>query len=171
MVKVKKKFSFKKAASLIQGNVADSLNLMAVYQNEAIQRGIATSTDIEGKPFKRLSTESTLPIRNKRGQGFTPLDRMKGERQKKLRNTKVIKATKAKLISKIQMLTSYGVYHNQKGGFKVQNNFMKKEKHVPQRNWFGISKEMRKGGKQYEKYARMTLFKIQKSLANFNANT
>ena len=169
MVKVKKNFSFKKAASLIQKNVADSLNVMAVYQNEAIQRGIATSIDIEGKAFKRLSSESTLPIRNKRGQGFTALDRMKGERQKKLRNTKIIKATKAKLISKIQMLTGYGVFHNE--GYTTAADSMIPSKKVAKRNWFGISKEMRKGGKQYEKYARMTLFKIQKSLANFNANT
>ena len=47
MVKAKKNFSFKRAAFFINKNIADSLNLMAVYQNEAIQRGIANKTDIK----------------------------------------------------------------------------------------------------------------------------
>ncbi|QDP46272.1 MAG: hypothetical protein Unbinned3556contig1001_43 [Prokaryotic dsDNA virus sp.] len=168
MVKVKKNFSFKRAAFFINKNIADSLNLMAVFQNEAIQRGIANKTDINGKRFEPLK-ESTLEIRNKRKQGFTPLDRMKGERAKKLRNTKIEKATQSKLISKVKMMTDYGVFHNE--GFDVQNNFMKNKKSVPARRWFGISKEMRSGGNQHKKFIRMALFKIQRSLSKFNADT
>ena len=148
MVKVKKNFSFKRAAFLINKNIADSLNLMAVYQNEAIQRGIANKTDINGKRFDPLE-ESTLQIRNKRKQGFTPLDRMKVERSKKLRNTKIEKATQSKLISKVKMMTDYGVFHNE--GFTTSSNSMIPNKKVPQRKWFGITKEMQPNGKEFKK--------------------
>ena len=158
----RRNYSFKKAANLITGIIPSSLSDMAVYQNEAIQAGIRNKRDIDGKAFVALK-QSTMEIRNKRGQGFTPLDRMKGERQKKLRNTKVHKATKRKLVSKVEMLTSYGVYHNQEGGFKIENRFMKKEKQVPQRKWFGITKDMKKGGRRYENYIRMALRKIDLS--------
>ena len=94
-MKTRRNYSFKKAANLITGIIASSLSDMAVYQNEAIQAGIRNKRDIDGKAFVALK-QSTMEIRNKRGQGFTPLDRMKGERQKKLRNTKVHKATKRK---------------------------------------------------------------------------
>ena len=33
-------------------------------------------------------------------------------------------------------------------------------KKVPRREWFGITKEMQKGGSQYEKFVKMTLTKI-----------
>ena len=168
MVIAKKNFSFKRSAFFINKNIADSLNLMAAYQNEAIQRGIANKTDINGKRFDRLK-ESTLEIRNKRKQGFTPLDRMKGERAKKLRNTKIEKATQSKLVSKVKMMTDYGVYHNE--GFDTDPDSMIPNKKVPARRWFGISKEMRSGGKQHEKFIRMALFKIQRSLAKFNADS
>lgn len=82
MIKSKRNYSFDKAAKKIREIVSDTLNDMARYQNESIQRGIDTQTDIKGAKFAKLSTESTLPIRNRRGQGFTPLDRMKGVRQK-----------------------------------------------------------------------------------------
>ena len=161
-MKTRRNYSFKKAAGLISGIIATSLSDMAVYQNEAIQAGIRDKKDIDGKSFVKLK-ESTLQIRNRRKQGFTPLDRMKGERQKKLRNTKVHKATKGKLVSKVEMLTSYGVFHNQEGGFKVQNRFMKEEKQVPQRKWFGITKDMKRGGQKYETYIRRALYKINLS--------
>ena len=39
-MKTRRNYSFKKAAGLISGIVAESLSDMAVYQNEAIQAGI-----------------------------------------------------------------------------------------------------------------------------------
>ena len=88
MIKSRRNYSFKKAGNQIQKTIADMLTDMARYQNESIQRGIDTQTDIKGAKFAKLSTDSTLPIRNRRGHGFTPLDTMKGARQKKLRKTK-----------------------------------------------------------------------------------
>ena len=161
MIKSKRNYSFKKATKLITNIIADTLSQMAVYQNESIQRGLSSSVDINGKSFEKLK-QSTLDIRNKRGQGFTPLDRMKGERQKKLRNTKVIPAKPSKLVSQVKMQTDYGVYHNE--GFKTGSNSMIPDKKVPKREWFGITKDMRKNGAQYEKYVRMSLRRIVKSV-------
>ena len=161
MIKSRRNYSFKKAASLLTGIIAETLTDMARYQNESIQRGINTQTDINGAKFAKLKP-STIEIRNKRGHGFTPLDRMKGERQKKLRNTKSVPAKSSDLKSQVLMLTSYGVYHNE--GFKAKGIFKNKPKEVPKREWFGITKEMRRGGPQYEKYVKMTLTKIVKSI-------
>ena len=162
MIKSKRNYSFDKAAKKFREIVSDTLSDMARYQNESIQRGIDTQTDIKGAKFAKLSTESTLPIRNRRGQGFTPLDRMKGVRQKKLRNTKIDFANPSSLISRVGMLTDYGVYHNE--GFTTASNSMIPNKKVPKREWFGITKDMQKNGSQYKKFVEMTLFKLARSL-------
>ena len=162
MIMSRRDYSFIKAANKLLDIIAETLTDMARYQNESIQRGIDTQTDIKGAKFAKLSTVSTLPIRNKRGQGFTPLDRMKGERQKKLRNTKMVPANRETFVSQVLMLTKYGIYHND--GFTTGSNSMIPGKKVPQREWFGITKEMKKGGSQYEKFVRMTLTKITKSI-------
>ena len=162
MIKSRRNYSFDKAAKKIRLIIADTLNDMARYQNESIQRGIDTQTDIKGAKFAKLSTESTLPIRNRRGQGFTPLDRMKGARQKKLRNTKIDRATVSKLVSRVVMMERHGIFHNE--GFTTGSNSMIPNKKVPKREWFGITKEMQKNGSQYKKFVEMIAFKLARSL-------
>ena len=144
--------------------IAETLTDRARYQNESIQRGIDTQTDIKGAKFAKLKTDTTLRIRNKRGHGFTPLDTMKTGSKKKLRNTKMVPAKQSDLTSKVIMVNEHGIYHNQEGGFITGENSMIPNQKVPQREWFGITKEMKKGGKQYEKFVRMTLTKIVKSI-------
>ena len=158
MLKSKRNYSFKKAGNKIQDVIAEMLTDMARYQNESIQRGIDTQTDINGKKYTKLSTISTLPIRNRRGHGFTPLDTMKGARQKKLRNTKVVRANRGSLVSQVLMLEKHGVYHNEgvpKSGGMIE------DKEIPKREWFGITKEMKRGGSQYEKFLKMAFHKIK----------
>lgn len=162
MIKSKRNYSYDKAAKRVTKIINDTLNDMARFQNESIQRGIDGQTDIRGAKFAKLSTESTLPIRNRRGQGFTPLDRMKGSRQKKLRNTKIDFANPSKMVSRVVMVTEYGVYHNE--GFTTASNSMIPNKKVPKREWFGITKDMQKNGSQYKKFVEMTLFKLSRSL-------
>ena len=162
MIKSNRNYSFKKAGDMIRGAVAEMLTDMARYQAEAIQRGISDQIDIKGKKFTPLSEASTLPIRNKRGQGFLPLDRMKGARQKKLRNIKMIPAKPSGLVSQVQMMAEHGVYHNE--GFTTSSSSMIPGKKVPKREWFGITKDMKKNGKQYQKFVQMTLFKLARSL-------
>ena len=170
-IKASKNFSFKKASGLLLGIVADTLNDMIKYQNSAIQDGIKTSTDINGDSFEKLSEDSTLPIRVKRGHGFTPLFTMKKgsfgaigadiQSGKSLRATKIIPANKKKLVSKLRMVNKHGIYHNQEGGF--QSRGMIKGKTVPQREWFGISKEMKPGGNKYKAFMIITKDKLKRS--------
>ena len=63
-MKSKRNYSFKKAKNLITGIIKVTLDDMARYQNESIQRGIDTQTDINGAKFAKLK-KSTLQIRNK----------------------------------------------------------------------------------------------------------
>ena len=160
-MKTKRNFSFKKSAALINGIIANSLTTMARYQTEAIERGIDRKTDINDKPFEKLSTDSTLPIRNQRGHGVTPLDTMRKTR-KSLRAIQMIPAKPSNLVSKIKMLNKHGVYHNE--GFTTGAKSMIPGKDVPQRNWFGISKEMKPNGAKYKNYVRLALREIVRSL-------
>ena len=160
-MKTKRNFSFKKSAALINGIIANSLTTMARYQTEAIERGIDRKTDINDKPFEKLSTDSTLPIRNQRGHGFTPLDTMRKTR-KSLRAIQMIPAKPSNLVSKIKMLNKHGVYHNE--GFTTGAKSMLPGKDVPQRNWFGISKEMKPNGAKYKNYVRIALREVVRSL-------
>ena len=160
-MKTKRHFSFKKSAALINGIIANSLTTMARYQNESIQRCIDRKTDINDKPFERLSKDSTLPIRNQRGHGFTPLDTMRKTR-KSLRAIQMVPAKPSNLVSKIKMLNKHGVYHNE--GFTTGAKSMIPGKDVPQRNWFGISKEMKPNGAKYKNYVKIALREVVRSL-------
>jgi len=160
-MKTKRNFSFKKSAALINGIIANSLTTMARYQTEAIERGIDRKTDINDKPFEKLSTDSTLPIRNQRGHGFTPLDTMRKTR-KSLRAIQMVPAKPSNLVSKIKMLNKHGVYHNE--GFTTGAKSMIPGKDVPQRNWFGISKEMKPNGAKYKNYVKIALREVVRSL-------
>ena len=62
--KAKRNYSFKKAVNLLGKIVANSLNTMAEYQNEAIQRGIDTATDINDKKFKRFNKNNRPQSKN-----------------------------------------------------------------------------------------------------------
>tara|TARA_Y100000401_G_scaffold98144_1_gene85807 strand:+ start:3583 stop:4074 length:492 start_codon:yes stop_codon:yes gene_type:complete len=161
MLKSRRNYSFAKAGNKIKSIIAETLTDMARYQNESLQRGIDTQTDIKGSKFAKLTT-TTLLIRNKRKHGFLPLDTMKGVRQKKLRNTKINPARPNNLVSQVLMLTEHGVYHNE--GFTTGSTSMIPNKKVPKREWFGITKEMQKNGTQYKKFVEMSLFKLARSL-------
>ena len=162
MIKSRRNYSPGKAARNVDNLIAKMLTDMAKWQNEAIQSGIDNKRDIEGKPFTALSKDSTLPIRNRRKQGFTPLDTGKTGRKKKLRNTRVYPATQKKHIAIVEMQTSYGVYHNE--GFTAKGWFKKHPKKVPARNWFGISKEVRPGGRKYKVFVKTVLMDIGQAM-------
>ncbi|MAH48519.1 hypothetical protein CMI37_22020 [Candidatus Pacearchaeota archaeon] len=172
MIKTRRNYSFKKAGNKLVGIIAETLTAMARYQNESIQRGIDTQTDIKGSKFAKLSTASTLPIRNRRGHGFTPLSTMKMgtvgasgrdfSTSKSLRATKMVPATRSSMESKVIMINEHGIYHNE--GFTTGGKSMIPGKKVPKREWFGITKEMEKGGKQYETFVSTTLINITQSI-------
>ena len=170
-IKASKNFSFSKSSEAIGTIVARTLNKMARHLNASIQKGIDTSTDIHGNKFKRLSEDSTLPIRNKRKHGFTPLDTMQTtasgrQSSRSLRATRITTAKPKDLFrgmtSKIRMVQDHGLFHNE--GFTTGSKSMIPNKKVEKREWFGITKEMKKDGSQYKIFVKMTLTKITLSI-------
>ena len=170
-IKASKNFSFSKSSEAIGTIVARTLNKMARHLNASIQKGIDTSTDIHGKKFKRLSEDSTLPIRNKRKHGFTPLDTMQTtpsgrQSSRSLRATRITTAKPKDLFrgmtSKIRMVQDHGLFHNE--GFVTGKTSMIPNKKVEKREWFGITKEMKPGGSAYENFVRLALRSMVKSL-------
>ena len=170
-IKASKNFSFSKSSEAIGTIVARTLNKMARHLNASIQKGIDTSTDIHGNKFKRLSEDSTLPIRNKRKHGFTPLDTMQTtasgrQSSRSLRATRITTAKPKDLFrgmtSKIRMVQDHGLFHNE--GFVTGKTSMIPNKKVEKREWFGITNEMKPGGSAYENFVRLALRAMVKSL-------
>ena len=170
-IKASKNFSFSKSSEAIGSIVAKTLNKMARHLNSSIQKGIDTSTDINGNKFTKLSKDSTLPIRNRRNHGFTPLDTMQAtpsgrQSSRSLRATRITTAKPKDLFrgmtSKIKMVQDHGLFHND--GFTTGSKSMIPNKRVPKREWFGITKEMKPGGSAYENFVRLALRSMVKSL-------
>ena len=145
-------FDFKKMARKMRQRYTKVINDMFLANiNKTIQKGIDTSTDIDGNKFKKLE-DSTIEIGNNTGNPvFKTLDRTEN-----MRKTKLFKATTGNLVARIEMVGKskngdiYGQYHNK--GFTTSPNSAVPNKDVPQREWFGIPKDYREGGKEYKKY-------------------
>ena len=144
-VRMKSTFSFKKFANKLDSIIVADLNTVGNHINKAIQDGIDSGKDINGKGFKPLE-----PITKELG-GNKPLDRTGN-----MRKTKIIRATSAKKQFIIEMSGKskkgryYGAFHNT--GFTQTND--KQWFHgakVPKRAWFGIPKSMFPGEAAYEK--------------------
>ena len=161
MVKgAKRNYDPKKLAAKMDTIWIDAFKPMIRELNLQIQRGITTSTDIDGKNFKRLK-KSTTSIRKKRGQKTQPPLLIDGE----MRKTKIIQATKTKPSFEIEMTGKnkgvyYGSLHNQ--GFTSSG--MIPGKKVPARKWFGIPKEYKKGGRKYEEARRQVRDNLRRAL-------
>jgi len=161
MVKsVKRNYSPKKLAAKMGSVWMDAFKPMIRELNREIQDSIETSTDIDGKKFKKLK-KSTTDIREMRGQPKQPPLKITG----KMRGTKIIQATKSKPSFEIEMTGKhkgvyYGALHNQ--GFTSSG--MIPGKKVPARKWFGIPKEYKKGGKRYEEARRQVRDNLRRAL-------
>ena len=174
--KIKTNFSYAKLARKLPDILEDNLNILGAHVNKAIQDGIDSGVDINGKSFKRLSTESTTKLR----KGSTPL-KMRGH----LRKTKLTKATSANPVFTIEMVGKsqatlptlkgkkvkrttagkvYGAFHNQKDGYVTSEKSPIPGKTVPQRKWFGIPKTAFPGGKEYDKASIRRKLQIKSAL-------
>ena len=157
---VKRNYDPKKLAAKMDTIWIDAFKPMIRELNIQIQSSIRTSTDIDGKKFKRLK-KSTTDIRKQRGQPEQPPLKI----TEKMRGTKIIQATKTKPSFEIVMTGKnkgvyYGVLHNE--GFTTGG--MIPGKKVPARNWFGIPKEYKKGGRKYEEARRQVRDNIRRAL-------
>ena len=57
MITTSRNYSFGKVANKLTSIIAETLTDMARYQNESIQRGIDTQTDIKGAKYAKLSNK------------------------------------------------------------------------------------------------------------------
>ena len=119
--------------------------------NKTIQQGIESGKDINGNKFKGLK-DSTKEIGENTGNpAKQPLIRTGN-----MRKTTLFKATTGNLVARIEMVGKskkgdiYGQYHNK--GFTTSPDSAVPNKKVPKREWFGIPKDFRGGGKEYKKY-------------------
>ena len=147
MAKVISTFDLGKLSRKLSELVDDGLDSMATRVNHSIQKGIDTGVDIENKPFEPLG-----PARSSvRGPGAKILDD-----EGRMRKTTLIKASasggKHTAIIRMSGRRAKGKYvgtlHNE--GYTVTAGRFKGST-VPKRNWFGIPKDMRAGGKEYKK--------------------
>ena len=150
-VRIKSTFNFKKLANKLDSIIVQDLNTVGNHINKAIQDGIDSGKDINGKGFEPLRPST------KAFGGNKPLDRTGN-----MRKTKKIPATRAKKSFTIEMSGKskkgryYGAYHNT-GYTIVENKFTKAfmpnaiGAKVPKREWFGIPKSMFPGEAAYQK--------------------
>jgi hypothetical protein len=156
----KRNYSPGKLAKALNSAFIDAFKPMIRELNVQIQDTINTSTDIDGKPFKKLK-KSTTSIRKKRGQPAQPPLKITG----KMRGTKIKIATKTNLLFEIEMTgkSKKGVYYGSLHNKGFTSKGMISGKTVPARKWFGIPKNYKKGGARYEEARRAVRHNIKTS--------
>ena len=166
--KIKTTFSLKKLAKKVPGLMVDLLNAKGKAIHDGIQNGIDLQKDIKDKSYKSMR-QSTKDLRTKKQQGTKLLD-ISGT----MRQTKQIKAT----INNPQytiMNTGkskrtgayYGAFHNK--GYTNSNKPKQwfKGAKIPKREWFGIPKNSKPGGKDYQKSSAVALAMIRDAWKKF----
>ena len=149
--KVKMNFDFKKLSRKVAGNVVTGINELGKRVNIEIGKNLKKGIDINEKSLKKLSSTSTIPIRERRGQGSKPLV-ISG----KMEERKIKQATVASPSFEIEMVGKskrtekiYGAFHHT--GYTTSPNSAIPNRKVPARKWFGVSKSCRPGGDQWKK--------------------
>ena len=139
-MKVKKNFSFRNVGDALDDIFIDALNQLGNHVNLSIEEGIKKGVDIDGNAFAPLS-EATKSL------GGNKILFRTGKMQKRKKDP----ATTSNPTFTLTGKTKYGAYHNT--GYT--NSYKKKQwfkgAKVPQREWFGISKDAKPGGTRYKK--------------------
>ena len=150
--KVTVNFDFKKMAKAMRQRYTKVINDMFLANiNKTIQQGIESGKDINGDKFEELKDSTEQIGINTKNPIKQPLIRTGN-----MRKTRLFKATTGNLVARIEMVGKskkgaiYGQYHNK--GFTTSPDSAVPNKKVPKREWFGIPKDFRDGGKDYKKY-------------------
>tara|TARA_R100001443_G_scaffold113624_2_gene128631 strand:- start:577 stop:1077 length:501 start_codon:yes stop_codon:yes gene_type:complete len=114
--------------------------------NLKIQKNIESGKDLDDKPFKELSPDSTIPERARKGFDNRPLIRSGKLRKTQVKNSK-LKVT-IKMTGKKKSI-HYGALHNE--GYVTSSKSAFPNKRVPARKWFGIPKDFTGNGKEAKK--------------------
>ena len=144
-------FNLKKLANGLDKLTADNLNVLGNNVNKAIQDGLDKGHKLNGDTHTPLK-KSTLNKRQQQGYPSGPPLVRSGN----MRKTKKKAATPNNQVFEIQMTGKskrtgayYGAYHNE--GYTNSPKSAYPAKKVPKREWFGIPKSAKPGGKQMKK--------------------
>ena len=147
---VKKDFNLNRVANTLDDIFIDAINQLGNHLNVSIQNGLDESTDIHGKPFKKLK-KSTIKAREnhpKRPENSPKPLLDKGQKDPQatnaLRSVNKKLATTASKVFVLKAKTPYGTLHNT-GFVNPKGAF------VPKREWFGMTKDIKPGGDQYKR--------------------
>ena len=149
MARVKKTFSLKKLGRKIDTVIITGLNTMVNHLNNEIQQNLEAGKDIDNKTYKPLKPKTESMRANKQGyygkvSGSGGILNWSGN----MRKTKKTPAKPGPMpVAKIEMVgmrkgKHYGAFHNQGG------------KNLPKREWFGMTKSMKPGGKELNKITK-----------------
>lgn len=140
---VKKDFNLNRVANFLDEIYMDAVNRLGSRLNKSIQDGLENSRDINGNAFEKLSP---VTIANRKQSNPKPLLDKGTNRQaiNALRSIKKKPATKDTLEFELEATSPYGGLHNT--GFVNPKGAT-----VPQREWFGLTKDIKPGGEEYKK--------------------
>ena len=148
---VKKSFSNRKLAGILDDMMAERLNIMGKNVLDGIHNNLDMGLDINDNRIEPLAP-STLANRQAKGQGTKPLA-ITGN----MRKTKLTRASRNNQVYTIELIGKskrtgkiYGAFHNEGYRNGPSPSWFPGAK-VPKRKWFGITKEMRPGGSDYKK--------------------
>ena len=148
---VRKTFSFNKLSRKLAKNIATGINELGKQVNIEIGKNLAQGKDLTGKKsHKLLSPDSTIPIRQRKGQGSKPLV-ISG----KMEERKIKQATPSNPVFTIEMTGKgrkgyiYGSLHQT--GYTTSEKSAIPGKKVPARKWFGVSESCKPGGSAWKK--------------------
>ena len=130
------------------------LNPLGSRITKEIVGGLKKGKDIDGNNFKPLSD---FTIKSK---GH---DRILDDSGSLKNSVRKIPATESNPQFEIKVTgkaAQYGGKHNKEGGFKSESGHQ-----VPQRKWFGISKDLQSGGKEHKKFANEARLRIKTTWA------
>ena len=143
----KSTFSFGKLAKKLDRIIAVQINVLAKNINKAIQDNTKAGTGINPKTGKAKKFRKLSPTTEKIHGGGTPLNRTG-----KMRETRIIPATRSKHKAIIVAKTFYGAFHNT--GYKnpppPTANWVPNAK-IEKREWFGIHESAAPGGEHWRK--------------------
>ena len=180
---ISKNFELAKIVRKAPHLISSIQNTMINHVNKSIQDNLDAGKDYKGENFDSLSTESTTKIKGH----STPLkDRGMRPLANSLRSTKIKRATKDDLVSRINMVGKAGNQSNVTGrngktysvkrkkaaykigaihnvGYTTASTSMIPNKTVPARKWFGIPPQMQGGGRQFNKFLDELITKVRKT--------
>ena len=141
MAKVRATFSLGKLSRKLEKTVVTGLNTMMNHLNKEIQENLEKQKDINGHPYEDLSESTGTQRINKDGYykqaGGGGILNYTG----RMRKTKKTPAKPGPApVATLEMVgkrkgVHYGAFHNEGG------------KNLPKREWFGMTKSMKPGGK------------------------